>query len=69
MHRLGIPRVRFHDLRHYPATTLLSAGVPLAVISEWLGYASITVTASFYAAVVPELLTDTGAAMDRALSG
>ena len=32
----GVPRIRFHDLRHSAATTLLAAGVPLAVISEWL---------------------------------
>ena len=67
--RLGIPRVRFHDLRHSAATTLLAAGVPLAVISEWLGHAGIAITASTYAAVVPELLTDAADAMDKALGG
>ena len=67
--RLGIPRVRFHDLRHSAATTLLAAGVPLAVISEWLGHSGIAITASAYAAVVPELLTDAADAMDRALGG
>jgi integrase len=66
--RAGVPRVRFHDLRHSAATTLLSAGVPLAVISEWLGHSGITITAAAYAAVVPELLTDAADAMDRALS-
>jgi integrase len=66
--RTGVPRIRFHDLRHSAATTLLSAGVPLAVISEWLGHSGIAITASAYAAVVPELLTDAADAMDRALS-
>jgi integrase len=65
--RAGVPRVRFHDLRHSAATTLLAAGVPLAVISEWLGHSGITITAAAYAAVVPELLTDAADAMDRAL--
>jgi integrase len=65
----GIPRVRFHDLRHSAATALLSAGVPMAVISEWLGHAGIAITASTYAAVVPELLTEAASAMDRALMG
>jgi integrase len=63
----GVPRIRFHDLRHSAATTLLAAGVPLAVISEWLGHSGIAITASSYAAVVPELLTEAAAAMDRAL--
>ena len=66
--RVGVPRVRFHDLRHSAATTLLAAGVPLAVISEWLGHSGIAITASAYAAVVPELLTDARDAMDRALA-
>jgi integrase len=67
--RAGVPRIRFHDLRHSAATTLLAAGVPLAVISEWLGHAGIAITAQAYAAVVPELLTDAADAMDRALGG
>ena len=67
--RAGVPRVRFHDLRHSAATTLLATGVPLAVISEWLGHSGIAITASAYAAVVPELLTDAADAMDRALNG
>ncbi len=65
----GVPRVRFHDLRHSAATALLTAGVPLAVISEWLGHSGIAITASAYAAIVPELLTDAADAMDRALGG
>lgn len=65
----GVPRVRFHDLRHSAATALLSAGVPIAVISEWLGHSGIAITAQAYAAVVPELLTEAATAMDRALDG
>jgi integrase len=67
--RAGVPHVRFHDLRHSAATTLLAAGVPMAVISEWLGHSGIAITASAYAAVVPELLTEAASAMDRALDG
>jgi integrase len=65
--RAGVPRIRFHDLRHSAATALLAEGVPLAVISEWLGHASIAITASSYAAIVPELRRDAADAMDRAL--
>ncbi len=65
--RLELPAVRFHDLRHSAATMLLSAGVPLAVISELLGHAGIAITASHYAAVVPELRREAADAMDRAL--
>jgi integrase len=34
----GLPRIRFHDLRHTHATLLLKAGVPLKVVSERLGH-------------------------------
>lgn len=66
--RLGLT-VRFHDLRHTAATTLLAEGVPLAVISEWLGHAGIAITASHYAAIVPELRREAADAMDRAMGG
>lgn len=35
----GLPRVRFHDLRHTPASLLVAAGVPIKVVSERLGHA------------------------------
>ena len=63
----GVPPVRFHDLRHSAATMMLAEGVPLAVISEWLGHAGISITASHYAAVVPALRRDAADAMDRAM--
>jgi len=63
----GLPQVRFHDLRHSAATLMLAEGVPLAVISEWLGHSGIAITAASYAAVVPELRREAADAMDRAL--
>lgn len=65
--RVDVPRVRFHDLRHSAATMMLAEGVPLPVISEWLGHSGIAITAQHYAAVVPELRRDAAAAMDRAM--
>jgi integrase len=56
-HRLtkvaGVRDCRFHDLRHTAATLWLQAGVPLKVVSEALGHASIAVTADVYAKVSP----------------
>jgi integrase len=48
---------------------MLAEGVPLAVVSEWLGHSGIGITASNYAAIVPELRRDAADAMDRALGG
>ena len=65
----GLPAARFHDLRHSAATLMLAEGVPLAVISEWLGHSGIAITASHYAAIVPTLRRDAADAMDRAFRG
>ena len=66
--RAGVKRVPFHALRHSWATLALAAGVPLKVISDNLGHASITVTAAFYSGIVPELNRDAADAIGRALS-
>lgn len=51
LHRAGLRRIRFHDLRHSTATLLLEQGVDLVVIKELLGHAHIGVTAGVYAHV------------------
>lgn len=65
----GLPPIRFHDLRHSMATSMLAEGVPLAVVSDWLGHAGIAITAAHYAAVTPQLHRDAAAAVDRAMGG
>lgn len=39
-----IKKIRFHDLRHSAATTLLSLGFTLEDIKEWLGHSDISTT-------------------------
>lgn len=52
--RADLPRtVRFHDLRHTAATTLLRAGVHPKVASELLGHSTITLALDTYSHVVP----------------
>lgn len=53
--RLGLPPVRFHDLRHGAATMLLSAGQPPKVISETLGHSTVAFTMDVYTEVAEEL--------------
>lgn len=56
--RLDVPTIRLHDLRHTHATLLLQAGVPVKVVSERLGHASITITMDVYAHVLPAMDRD-----------
>ncbi|MPZ16275.1 MAG: tyrosine-type recombinase/integrase [Chloroflexi bacterium] len=42
--KMGLPRIRLHDLRHTHATLLLKAGVAVKVVSERLGHASVAST-------------------------
>lgn len=44
----GVKRIRVHDMRHTAATLMLEAGVPLKVVSDILGHASIAITGDVY---------------------
>ena len=67
--RLGLPHVRFHDLRHGAASMLLAQGVPLKVVSETLGHSGITVTADTYAHLDREQRRGAADAIERAIGG
>lgn len=62
--RAGLPRIRFHDLRHTHATVLLAEGVPAKVISERLGHSDIGTTMDTYAHVPPVLQEDAARRID-----
>jgi len=63
----GLPRIRFHDLRHTCATLLLLAGVHPKVVSEMLGHASITITLDLYSHVLPDMQREATSALDELL--
>lgn len=58
----GLPRIRFHDLRHSAATILISMGVPTKVVQELLGHSNISITMDVYGHVLPSMQKD---AMDK----
>lgn len=67
--RLGLPHVRFHDLRHGAASLMLAEGTPMKVVSDTLGHSTITITADTYAHLDREQRRAASDAIERAIGG
>lgn len=65
--KAGLPRIRFHDLRHSCATLLLVQGVSPRVVMDILGHSEIAMTMNTYSHVVPELQRDAAERMESVL--
>jgi integrase len=63
----GLPRIRFHDLRHAHATHLLGAGVHPKVASERLGHSKVGITLDLYSHVMPGMQEEAVGRVDLAL--
>jgi len=44
----ALPMIRFHELRHSCASTLINQGFNLKDVQEWMGHSDIGVTANIY---------------------
>lgn len=51
----GVPKIRFHDLRHTHATLCLEAGMSLKEVQDRLGHSSIRTTGDVYAHVTKNM--------------
>jgi integrase len=67
--KAGVPRLRFHDLRHTHATLLLSSGAPDYEVGHRLGHVNPTVTRNIYAHVLPQRADEMGTAFGKLLAG
>jgi integrase len=67
LNRAGLPKIRFHDLRHTCATLLLSRNVNPKIVSEMLGHSSISVTLDTYSHVLPTMRENAVRALEEAL--
>ena len=67
LERVGLPAIRFHDLRHTAATLLLGEGVNPKIVSEMLGHSSVTITLDRYSHVLPTMQDDAARRMDALL--
>jgi integrase len=64
----GVPRVRFHDLRHTAATLMLERGVHPRIMAERLGHANPSITMSVYAHVSPSMGREAADVLDAVLT-
>jgi integrase len=56
--RAGVPRIRFHDLRHTYATLALRRNVHPKIVSETLGHSSVSITLDTYSHAIPSMAED-----------
>jgi integrase len=66
--KLGYNNMRFHDLRHFAATRLMAAGVPVRTVSGRLGHANPSTTLSVYSHFVEASDQEAAKVMDSLVS-
>lgn len=67
--RSGLPRIRFHDLRHSHAAHLIAAGRDALVISRRLGHHSVAFTLDKYGHLMPQAGSGAAAAVAALVDG
>ncbi len=63
----GLPKIRFHDLRHTAATIMLDTGTDIKVVSNQLRHADISTTSEFYIGPIPQAQREAADKMDKIL--
>lgn len=63
----GIKPVRFHDLRHSTASSLIKIGCNLREVQEWLGHTDYNTTANIYTHFLDEQKTEIAHCRDKVL--
>jgi integrase len=67
--RVGLRSIGLHTLRHSAASVMITQGVPLKVVSEILGHASIAITGDVYGHVSPDVSREAVMQLSGALGG
>lgn len=61
----GLPKIRFHDLRHTAASLMLNAGIPVIVVSRRLGHSKASITLDIYGHLIPTMQTEAADLIDE----
>ena len=62
--KVGLPDIRFHDLRHTAASLMLNHGIPVIVVSRRLGHAKPSITLDVYGHLIPSMQTEVAQKID-----
>jgi integrase len=65
----GLPRIRFHDLRHTYASLLIEQGENIKYIQSQLGHSSPTVTLNVYAHLMKPTNQESACRLENAIFG
>ncbi|HYM16265.1 MAG TPA: site-specific integrase [Dehalococcoidia bacterium] len=64
----GLPRLRFHDLRHTAASLMFSENIHPKIVSDMLGHSRVSTTLDLYSHAVPNIQQKATEALDRLLA-
>ncbi len=67
--RVGVPRIRFHDLRHSFATLSLEQGMDIKTVSHMLGHTDAGFTMNTYMHVTDSMQENVANTMENLLGG
>jgi integrase len=67
--KVGLPEIRFHDLRHTCATLHLLNGTNPKIVQDLLGHSTITLTLDTYSHVMPGMQQDAADRLGKLLGG
>lgn len=67
--KAGLPRTRFHDLRHTCATLLLAHGVHPKLVQAHMRHARMSTTMDLYCHVIPEMMDGVTSTFDSVFTG
>ncbi|MDC2866533.1 site-specific integrase [Bacillus sp. BP-3] len=66
--KLGLPKIRFHDLRHTHCTMLISQNVSVKLIADRLGHADIETTLNIYSHILPNMQKSVSDELDKIIN-
>jgi integrase len=61
----GLPKIRFHDLRHTAVSLMLNHAIPVLIVSKRLGHSKASITIDVYGHLIPSRQEEAAQLMDN----